>query len=57
LIKYAGPTGLRAVGHGNVLCWARNHSRKDPGVLIDAVFQTLGEQTVKHRGMALGCSH
>ena len=45
-IKYAGPTGLRAAGRSNVLRWARNHSRKDPAALIDAVFTALGEQTV-----------
>ncbi|GAA4043750.1 IS110 family transposase [Arthrobacter methylotrophus] len=45
-IKYAGPTGLRAAGRGNVLRWARNHSRKDPAKLIDAVFTALDEQTV-----------
>lgn len=45
-IKYSGPTGLRAAGRGNVLGWARNHSRKDPSKLIDAVFTALNEQTV-----------
>ena len=50
LIKYAGPTGLRAAGRGNVLRWARNHSRKDPAALIDTVFAALGEQTVTVAG-------
>ena len=50
LIKYAGPSGLRAAGRGNVLRWARNHSRKDPVHLIDAVFTALGEQTVTVTG-------
>ncbi|GAA1123508.1 IS110 family transposase [Arthrobacter flavus] len=46
LIKYAGPTGLREARRGNVLRWARNHSRKDPTKLIDEIFTALGEQTV-----------
>ncbi|PVE18416.1 IS110 family transposase [Arthrobacter sp. Bz4] len=46
LIKYAGPTGLRAAGRGNVLRWARNHSRKDPTKLINEIFAALEEQTV-----------
>lgn len=50
LIKYAGPSGLRAAGRGNVLRWARNHSRKDPAHLIDAVFTALSEQTVTVAG-------
>ena len=50
LIKYAGPTSLRTAGRGNVLRWARNHSRKDPTALIDAVFAALGEQTVTVAG-------
>lgn len=50
LIKYAGPTGLRGAGRGNVLRWARNHSRKVPDALIDAVFAALGEQTVTVAG-------
>ena len=45
-IKYAGPTGLRAAGRSNVLRWARNHSRKDPVNLVDAILAALGEQTV-----------
>jgi transposase len=45
-IKYSGPTGLRAVGRSNVLRWARNHSRKDPVSLVEAIFMALGEQTV-----------
>lgn len=45
-IKYAGPTGLRAAGRSNVLRWARNHSRKDPVNLVDAIFTALSEQTV-----------
>ena len=50
LIKYSGPTGLRAAGRSNVLRWARNHSRKDPANLIDAIFTALGEQTVTVAG-------
>lgn len=50
LVKYAGPTGLRAAGKGAVLRWARNHSRKDPAKLVDAVFTALGEQTVTVAG-------
>ena len=58
LIKYAGPTGLRAAGRGNVLRWARNHSRKDPAALIDAVFAALGEQTVTvDRDRSRGTGH
>lgn len=45
-IKYAGPTGLRAAGRSNVLRWARNHSRKDPVNVVDAIFTALCEQTV-----------
>ncbi|MCX6499077.1 MAG: transposase [Arthrobacter sp.] len=45
-IKHSGPTGLRTAGRGRVLPWARNHIRKDPANLIDAVFSALGEQTV-----------
>ena len=29
-----------------MLRWARNHSRKDPVNLVDAIFTALGEQTV-----------
>jgi hypothetical protein len=50
LIKYAGPTGLRAAGRGNVLRWAGNHTRKDPAKLIDAVFKALGGQSVTVAG-------
>jgi hypothetical protein len=50
LIKYAGPDGLRAAGRGNVLRWARNHTRKDPATLIDAVLKALGEQSVTVAG-------
>ncbi|SER35705.1 Transposase IS116/IS110/IS902 family protein [Arthrobacter sp. OV608] len=45
-IKYAGPTGLRAAGRSNVLRWARNHNRKDPVNLVDAIFTALVEQTI-----------
>lgn len=45
-IKYSGPTGLRAADRSNVLRWARNHSRKDPANLVEAVFSAPGEQTV-----------
>lgn len=50
LIRYAGPTGLRATGRTNVLRWARNHSRKDLVKLIDTVFIALNEQTVTVAG-------
>lgn len=42
----AMPHTLRAAGRSNVLRWARNHSRKDPVNMIQAVFSALGEQTV-----------
>lgn len=50
LIRYAGPTGLRAAGRGKVLRWARNHTRKDPVALIDTVFAGLCEQIVTSPG-------
>ncbi|MGP5014779.1 IS110 family transposase [Glutamicibacter ardleyensis] len=46
LIRYAGPTGLRAAGRRNVLRWARNHTRKDPSKVIEEIFTAPGEQTV-----------
>ena len=46
LIRYRGPAGLRAAGKSGVKRWAKNHTRKDPSVLIDAIFDALGEQTV-----------
>lgn len=46
LIRCHGPTGLKAAGKAGVKRWARNHSRKDPGLLIDKVFAALSEQTV-----------
>lgn len=45
LIRYHGPAGLKATKTG-VKQWARNHSRKNPGPLINQVFATLSEQTV-----------
>lgn len=45
-IRYHGPAGLTAAGKAEVKRWARNHSRKDPGPLIDRVFTALSEQTV-----------
>src|SRR5699024_2058229 len=45
-IRYHGPAGLQAAGRAGVKRWARNHSRKDPGRLIDQVFTALAEQTV-----------
>ena len=46
LIRYRGPAGLRAAGKSGVKRWARNHTRKDPSALIDAIFDALAEQTV-----------
>ena len=46
LIRYRRPAGLRAAGKSGVKRWARNHTRKDPSALIDAIFDALGEQTV-----------
>lgn len=46
LIKFGGPTGLKAAGRGKVLRFARAHARRDPGALIDRIFTALGEQTV-----------
>ncbi|GAA1198525.1 IS110 family transposase [Brevibacterium paucivorans] len=46
LIRYHGPAGLKAAGKAGVKRWARHHSRKDPGPLIDQVFTALSEQTV-----------
>ncbi|MGP5724370.1 IS110 family transposase [Arthrobacter rhombi] len=51
-IHYGGPTGLRAAGKGNVLRFARNHSRKDPSILIGEIFTALSEQTVTVAGTA-----
>lgn len=45
-IRYHGPTGLRTAGKAGVKRWARQHSRKDPGPLIDKIFDALAEQTV-----------
>lgn len=42
LIRYRGPAGLRAAGKSGV----KNHTRKDPSALIDAIFDALAEQTV-----------
>lgn len=33
-----------------MLCRARNHSRKDPANLVDAIFTALGGQTVTVAG-------
>jgi len=46
LIRYHGPAGLQKAGKSAVKRWARNHTRKDPSGLIDAIFTALGEQTV-----------
>jgi transposase len=46
LIRYRGPAGLRAAGKSGVKRWAKNHTRKDPSALIDAIFDALAEQTV-----------
>lgn len=46
LIRYHGPAGLKAAGKAGVKRWARHHSRKDPGPLIDQIFTALSEQTV-----------
>ncbi|AOP52815.1 IS110 family transposase [Brevibacterium aurantiacum] len=46
LIRYRGPAGLRAAGKSGVKRWARNHTRKDPSALIDAIFDALAEQTL-----------
>ena len=46
LIRYNGPAGLRAAGNPGVKRWARNHTRKDPSALVDAIFEALSQQTV-----------
>ncbi|NNV09609.1 hypothetical protein ETC03_26010 [Geobacillus sp. MMMUD3] len=46
LVRYHGPAGLRTAGKSGVKRWARNHTRKDPSALIDAIFDALAEQTV-----------
>lgn len=46
LICYNGPAGLRAAGNPGVKRWARNHTRKDPSALVDAIFEALSQQTV-----------
>lgn len=46
LEKYGGPTGFAKAGHGRVLRYARNHSRRDPEPLIDRIFTALHEQIV-----------
>jgi hypothetical protein len=46
LIRYRGPAGLRSAGKSGVKRWAKNHTRKDPSALIDAIFDALVEQTV-----------
>ncbi|MCS4592695.1 hypothetical protein KTJ89_06825 [Brevibacterium sediminis] len=51
LIQYRGPAGLRAAGQSGVKRWAKNHTRKDPSALIDAIFDGLAEQTVTVPGM------
>ena len=45
-IRYHGPAGLKGAGKAGVKRWARNHSRKDPGPLIDKIFAALSKQTV-----------
>lgn len=46
LIRYRGPTGLRASGKFGVKRRAKNPARKDPPALVDAIFDALAEQTV-----------
>ena len=46
LIRYRGPTGLRAMGTYGVKRWARNHTRKCLSVLIVGIFDALSEQTL-----------
>ena len=45
-IRYHRPARLKAAGKAGVKRWARNHSRKGPGPLIDHVFAALAEQTI-----------
>ncbi len=52
LIHYGGPTRLKKSGKKRVLTWSRNHSKKDPEALIDALFQALAAQTVTVPGTA-----
>ena len=52
LIHYAGPTKLKKMGRKRVLTWARNHAKKDPEALVDAIFQALNAQTVTVPGTA-----
>lgn len=52
LIRYHGPHGLKAAGKSGVKRWAKNHTRKDPSVLIDQIFAALSEQTVTVPGAA-----
>lgn len=46
LVRYLGPAGLHAAGKSGVKGWAKNHTRKDPSQLVDAIFDALAEQTV-----------
>lgn len=46
LVRYRGPAGLRSAGKSGVKRWAKNHTRKDPSVLIGTIFDALAEQTV-----------
>ncbi|AXR74011.1 IS110 family transposase [Auritidibacter sp. NML130574] len=46
LIRYHGPEGLKAAGKSGVKRWAKNHTRKDPSILIDQILAALAEQTV-----------
>ncbi|PCC52102.1 IS110 family transposase [Brevibacterium aurantiacum] len=52
LVRYRGPAGLRSAGKSGVKRWAKNHTRKDPSALIDAIFDALAEQTVTVPGTA-----
>lgn len=52
LVRYRGPAGLRSAGKSGVKRWAKNHTRKDPSHLIDAIFEALAEQTVVVPGTA-----
>ncbi|WP_283560171.1 hypothetical protein [Paenarthrobacter sp. PH39-S1] len=49
-IRHAGPHGSACCRPAEHAGWARNHSRKDPVKLIDAIFTALGEQSVTVAG-------
>ncbi|KXZ59196.1 hypothetical protein Bravens_00443 [Brevibacterium ravenspurgense] len=44
--RYHGLAGLKAAGKAGVKPWARNHSRKGPGPLIDHMSAALTGQTI-----------